>query len=71
MSYSQIHQCALHALDTAKRTRKNQILSYQEIEKVEFNFKIEMIINPNDFTILSMSPTGQIIFNCISQLKSQ
>ena len=45
MSYSQIHQWALHALDTAKRRGKNQILSYQEIEKVEFNFKIEMIIN--------------------------
>lgn len=69
MSYSQIHQCALHALDTAKRRGKNQILSYQEIEKVEFNFKIEMIINPNDFTILSMSPTGQIIFNCIFPVK--
>ena len=46
MSYSQIHQCALHALDTAKRRgKKPEYYLNQEIEKVEFKFQRLKLIN--------------------------
>ena len=70
MTYDQLYQCALHALDTAKRNGKNMLLFYREIENLNSGMEIEFMVDMKDYTIIYMNVTGQIVFGMKGTMKT-
>lgn len=71
MSYDQMYQYALHALDNAKRGGGDRLLSYEEVETANAGIDMEMEIDPDSYRIVRMNVTGMIAFGLNAPLSGE
>lgn len=70
MTYDQMYQCAIHALDTAKRNGKNMLLFYREIENLNSGIEIKFMVDMKTYNIIYMNVTGQIALGMKGTMKT-
>lgn len=70
ITFDQLYQCALHALDTAKRSGRNRLVSYNELEEVLSGLDLEILIDLEDYHIINMNATGLITFGFTSLMEA-
>ena len=62
MNYDQMYQSALHVVDSVKRSGKNKLMTYRQVEGDGENVDIELVVDMENYTIQEINPTGQISF---------
>lgn len=62
LNYDQLYQAALHVVDSVKRSGKNKLMTYRQVEGDGETVDIKLVVDMENYTIQEINPTGQISF---------
>ena len=66
MRYDQLYQAVLHVVDSVKRSGKNKLMTYQQVEGIGENAGIKLVVDMETWQVREMNQTGLISFGMSS-----
>lgn len=66
MSYDQLYQAVMHVVDSVKRSGKNKLMTYQQVEGIGENAGIKLVVDMESWQVREMNQTGLISFGMSS-----